>query len=169
MDKSELLNTVTDRLSTLFSEGFVSSNNDSDMPTFIIKKEFLVEIITYLKNDKDLAFGYLTTMAGLHYPDNKGQEMGMMYQLHSLTNNFRIRIKTFFSKGDVEVPSLTPIFDGANWMERQEYDFFGFKFKGHPNLKRILNMDDMDYHPMLKQYALEDGTRTDKNDDMFGR
>ena len=54
-------------------------------------------------------------------------------------------------------------------MERQEYDFFGIIFSGHPNLKRILNMDEMTYHPMRKEYALEDGTREDKDDKMFGR
>ena len=54
-------------------------------------------------------------------------------------------------------------------MERQEFDFFGINFTGHPNLKRILNMDDMTYYPMRKEFPLEDGTREDKDDTMFGR
>jgi len=54
-------------------------------------------------------------------------------------------------------------------MERQEFDFFGVKFDGHPNLTRILNMDEMNYYPMRKEYPLEDGSRDDKNDKMFGR
>ena len=54
-------------------------------------------------------------------------------------------------------------------MERETFDFYGINFKGHPNLKRILNMEDMKYHPMLKEYPLEDGTREDKDDKMFGR
>jgi NADH-quinone oxidoreductase subunit C len=54
-------------------------------------------------------------------------------------------------------------------MERQEFDFFGVQFEGHPNLKRILNMDEMNYHPMLKQYAVEDGQREDKDNSYFGR
>ena len=54
-------------------------------------------------------------------------------------------------------------------MERETYDFFGVNFIGHPNLKRILNVDEMDYFPMLKQYPLEDQTRLDKDDEMFGR
>ena len=92
-----------------------------------------------------------------------------MYQLHNLPKNWRIRIKTFFPVTNPEVPSLTPLFPSANWQERQEYDFFGIIFKGHPNLKRILNMDEMNYFPMRKEYALEDAGRDDKNDTMFGR
>ena len=65
--------------------------------------------------------------------------------------------------------TATVLWNGANWMERETYDFFGVKFEGHPDLRRILNMDELDVHPMLKQYPLEDGTRTDKDDVMFGR
>jgi NADH-quinone oxidoreductase subunit C len=86
-----------------------------------------------------------------------------------MPKNWRIRLKTFFPIADPQVPTLTPLFSSANWQERQEFDFFGIKFTGHPNLKRILNMDEMNYHPMRKEYPLEDGTRTDKNDSMFGR
>ncbi len=54
-------------------------------------------------------------------------------------------------------------------MERESFDFFGVKFTGHPKLKTILNVEDMDYHPMLKQYPMEDQTREDKDNKYFGR
>ena len=60
-------------------------------------------------------------------------------------------------------------FHAANWMERETYDFYGVNFVGHPNLKRILNVDEMDYFPMRKEFPLEDQTRIDKDDEMFGR
>ncbi|MCX8487229.1 MAG: NADH-quinone oxidoreductase subunit C [Crocinitomicaceae bacterium] len=60
-------------------------------------------------------------------------------------------------------------FPGANWMERESYDFFGVEFIGHPDMRRILNEDSMDYFPMRKEYALEDDTREDKDDRYFGR
>jgi NADH-quinone oxidoreductase subunit C len=86
-----------------------------------------------------------------------------------MPKNNRIRVKTFFPISNPEIPSVTDIWLGANWMERETYDFFGVKFKGHPNLKRILNMDEMDIYPLRKEYPLEDQTREDKNDSMFGR
>jgi NADH-quinone oxidoreductase subunit C len=169
MEKSVLLTKVEDKLKARFATAFVSSELIADFPTFIVNKESIADIVKFLYDDEDLSFQYLTTLAGLHYPDNKGGEFGVMYQLHNLSKNERIRLKIFFSVDDLTVPSITSVFSAANWMERQEFDFFGILFNGHPNLKRILNMDDMDYHPMRKEYALEDGTREDKDDKMFGR
>jgi NADH-quinone oxidoreductase subunit C len=84
-------------------------------------------------------------------------------------DNFRIRVKIYTPEDDASVPTATTLWATANWMERQEYDFFGINFTGHPNLVRILNVDDMEVFPMRKQYRLEDGTRTDKDDRFFGR
>lgn len=89
--------------------------------------------------------------------------------MHNLKTGFRIRLKAFGAKENIEFETLTDLYSGANWMERETFDFYGIKFKGHPDLRAILNMEDFGYHPMLKEYALEDGTRTDKNDKMFGR
>lgn len=139
-----------------------------DFFTITLKKEAVIPAIQWLHDDSELAFTFLTTMCGLHYPDQK-DELGMMYQLHNMEKNYRIRIKTFFSKEHASIPTLTGIYKAANWMERQEFDFFGIHFTGHPNLKRILNVDDMVIHPMRKEYPLEDQTRRDKNDTMFGR
>jgi NADH-quinone oxidoreductase subunit C len=139
-----------------------------DMFTITLRKDAVIPAIQWLYDNEELKFRFLTTMCGLHYPDQK-EELGMMYQLHSLENNIRIRIKTFFPKDLAVMPTLTGIYSAANWMERQEYDFFGIDFKGHPNLKRILNVDDMIIHPMRKEFPLEDQTRKDKNDNMFGR
>jgi NADH-quinone oxidoreductase subunit C len=89
--------------------------------------------------------------------------------MHSWKNTIRLRIKSYLPQENPSIKSLTPLFDGANWQERETFDFFGVKFEGHPNMTRILNMDEMDYHPMLKQYHLEDETREDKDDRFFGR
>jgi NADH-quinone oxidoreductase subunit C len=86
-----------------------------------------------------------------------------------MKEGLRLRLKAFTRREGAEFETLTDLFAGANWMERETYDFFGIKFKGHPDLRVILNMEDLGYHPMLKEYRLEDGTRTDKEDKMFGR
>lgn len=92
-----------------------------------------------------------------------------MYQLHSMRHNYRVRIKVFFPIADPVMPTLTDLYAAANWMERETFDFYGVQFTGHPNLTRILNIEEMEYHPMLKQYPLEDQTREDKIDTYFGR
>ena len=166
---SDLLSTVGDKLKVQFGGGVMSSELLYDYPVFTVKRDIIFEVIQFLYNNEELAFQYLTTMCAIHYPDNKEQELGMMYQLHNLQKNTRIRLKIFFSINDLHVPTITPIFSAANWMEREAFDFYGVIFTGHPNLKRILNMEDMTYHPLRKEYPLEDGTREDKDDRMFGR
>lgn len=169
MGEQTLLNTVHEKLKTAFGDAVIAAEQCYDFPVFEVKREKIHEVIKFLRDDSEMGFGFLTTLCGLHYPDNKGKELGIMYQLHNMPKNWRIRLKIFFPVTDPVVPSMTDLFASANWQERQEYDFFGIIFKGHPNLKRILNMDEMNYFPMRKEYALEDGTRNDKADDMFGR
>ena len=169
MEKETLLTTVHDKLKAQFGEGLISSEISYDFPVFTINHEIICDVVKFLYDDEELAFQFLTSLAGVHYPHKKGEELGVVYHLHNLPKNLRIRIKVFFSKSNPSLPSITPVFEAANWMERQEFDFFGIIFEGHPNLKRILNMDEMTYHPMRKEYPLEDGTRDDKDDKMFGR
>lgn len=114
-------------------------------------------------------FIYLTDICASHYPERSNAEFEVIYHLHNLVKNLRVRLKVSLPTSNLDIPTLTDLFVGANWMERETFDFYGIQFVGHPDLRRILNMDDMDYHPLRKQYALEDETRTDKNDTFFGR
>jgi len=164
-----LLTTVGAQLKAKFGEAIISAEQHYDFPVFVIRKDAIYDVLKFLKEDEEQGYTFLTTLCGLHYPENKGHELGVMYQLHNLQKNNRIRLKTFFSISEPTIPTVTPLYETANWMERQEFDFYGIIFKGHPNLKRILNMDEMTYHPMRKEYPLEDGTREDKDDKMFGR
>ncbi|MDR1876848.1 MAG: NADH-quinone oxidoreductase subunit C [Flavobacteriaceae bacterium] len=164
MDNQSVLQLLTDK----FGEGILGTCEPDGILTLEIKREIVIPLIEFIKNDK-IKINFLTDLCGIHYPDRKGTELGVIYHLHSFVNNFRIRLKTFFSIEEPEVDSLTSLYSAANWQERETFDFYGIRFKGHPNLTRILNRDDMEYHPMLKQYRLEDATRTDKNDAMFGR
>jgi NADH-quinone oxidoreductase subunit C len=156
-------------LKDAFGDAIESSEIAYDFPVFIVKREKIVDVLKFLKEDERNGFHFLTTLCGLNYPGNKGREFGVMYQLHNMPKNTRIRIKTFFPEADNSVPTATHLWPAANWMERQEFDFFGINFKGHPNLKRILNMDDITFFPMRKDFPLEDPTRDDKDDTMFGR
>jgi NADH-quinone oxidoreductase subunit C len=138
-----------------------------DFFTIILKSEKIVDVISHLYHHADTRFQFLTTLCGIHYPDQN--QIAVMYQLHNMVTNQRLRLKVFLSADKPEVKTLTTVFAGANWMERETYDFFGVLFEGHPNLKRILNVEDMIIFPLRKEYPLEDQTREDKNDLMFGR
>ncbi len=159
---------VLEAINREFPEAVISSSEPYGFLTVEVKKEELKKVIHHLK-ESSLNFMFLTDICGIHYPDHKEKELGVIYHLHNLQENFRIRIKTFFPKDNAEVDSITDLYSGANWMERETYDFYGITFKGHPDLRVILNMEELGYHPLLKEYALEDGTRTDKDDSMFGR
>jgi NADH-quinone oxidoreductase subunit C len=105
----------------------------------------------------------------VHYPNQVGEELAVVYHLHNWVSNVRIRFKVFTDTKQPDVYSATALYQSANFMERETYDFFGVNFIGHPNLIRILNVDEMDYFPLRKEYPLEDQTRIDKDDEMFGR
>lgn len=139
-----------------------------DFYTLTLEKQRIHSVVEFLQKDSQWRFGYLTTLCGLHYPEQK-EELGIMMQLHALEKNLRIRLKTFFTKEQATLPTFTNLYPSANWMERETWDFFGIQFSGHPDLRRILNVEDMLIHPLRKEYPLEDQVRLDKNDTMFGR
>lgn len=159
---------IIDLLIRRFGQDILESDTTGDMMTVTVTSPVIHEVIRYLKEDAEMGFEFLTDLCGIHYPD-QGLPLGIIYHLHHLRKNKRIRIKTFVTVSNPKVRSVTDLFATANWMERETYDFYGIIFEGHPNLKRILNVDYMDYFPLRKEYPLEDATRDDKNDQFFGR
>ena len=162
-------NTLLDALQVQLGSKIITSEVLYDTLVIEISPFEAFGVIELLKNDATLSFNFLTLIGAVHYPEEKGRELCVVYHLHSWKNAIRLRIKCYLTQENPSIKSLTPLFDGANWQERETFDFFGIQFEGHPNMTRILNMDEMDYHPMLKQYHLEDGTREDKDDRFFGR
>ncbi len=157
---------ITEQLNDKFGS-FIQSIEDPDgIITFTISSEIIVSVIKYLKEQS--GFNFLTDLCGIHYPDRE-LSLGVVYHLHNFNDNFRLRLKTFVSADKPIINTATVLFPAANWMERETYDFYGILFEGHPNLKRILNVDYLDYFPMRKEYPLEDPTRHDKDDRFFGR
>lgn len=150
-----------------FEEEILSIETPYDLLTVNFKKDKIIDLIRYLYDHPVAKFQYLTTLCGIHYPDNK--QIAVVYQLHNLVNNWRIRIRIFLPQENPETPTLTTVYAAANWMERETYDFYGIRFTGHPDLRRILNVEDMIVFPMRKDIPLEDQTREDKKDFLFGR
>jgi NADH-quinone oxidoreductase subunit C len=160
---------IKQRLSDKFGESLTGFSEQYGMLTFEAPKEMNLKVLQFLYDDDQLAFRFLTDLCAVHYPDDAGRELAVVYHLHNLVENVRIRFKVFTGSEQPDVFTATQLFSSANWMERETYDFYGVNFVGHPNLKRILNVDEMDYFPMRKEYPLEDQVRIDKDDEMFGR
>ena len=163
----ELLDKINGTLHEHFHGSIEKAELLYDFPVFTINKEKIHEVLKFLKEDSELNFHFLTDLTGMQTEDEK--HLGTIYHLHNMMKNYPIRVKTFFPINHPEIPTVTDLWDAANWMERETYDNFGVKFTGHPNLKRILNVDEMDIFPLRKEYPLEDQTREDKDNKMFGR
>jgi NADH-quinone oxidoreductase subunit C len=161
--------TIKTRLIEKFGDQVSHFEEPYGLLTFEAPKEMNLKVMQFLYDDPELRFLFLTDLTAVHYPDKQGRELAVVYHLHNLADNIRIRFKVFTDINTPEIFTATQLYASANWMERETFDFFGVKFVGHPNLKRILNVDEMTYHPLLKQYPLEDQTRIDKDDAMFGR
>ena len=160
----ELLKKISDK----FDQQFTVVGEPYGLLTIETGRDNIISILEFLKNDSVLQFIYLTDITAIHYPEQE-KPIGVIYHLHSLVNNVRIRIKVFLPADDYHIPTATTVWHGANWMERETYDFFGVTFDGHPDLRRILNVDDMTVFPMRREYPLEDPNRVDKKDYFFGR
>ena len=160
---------IQKRLIEKFGEQVTRFEEPYGMLCFEVPKDMNLKVLNFLFDDEQLRFRFLTTLCAVHYPNDKGRELAVVYHLHNLVDNVRIRFKIYTDINKPDIYTATGLYEAANWMERETYDFYGVNFVGHPNLKRILNVDEMDYFPMRKEFPLEDQTRVDKDDEMFGR
>lgn len=161
--------TIKQKLIEKFGDQLTDWGEPYGMLTFTAPADQNLKVLQFLFDDEQLRFRFLTDLQAVHYPERKGEELAVVYHVHNLTDNVRLRFKIFVPIEKPDVYSATALYQTANWMERETYDFFGVNFVGHPNLIRVLNVDEMDYFPMRKEFPLEDQTRVDKDDEMFGR
>ena len=160
---------IQEKLSEIFGANVSNYNQEKDIFSFEVTADTITAVILFLKNDSELRFHFLTDLCGVHYPDSEvSRQFAVVYHLHNWYENKRIKIKVFIDGEDPQIRTISNIFLSSNWMERETFDFFGINFIGHPQLKRILNMDEMISFPMRKEFPLEDSGRTDKDDRYFG-
>jgi NADH-quinone oxidoreductase subunit C len=124
----------------------------------LLKPQNIPEICRFLKTDSDLKYNFLSCITAVDYLDIQNQtarekRFEVVYILFSITNHFRVTIKTRVDEND-EIPTLTSLWSTANWQEREIYDMFGLKFAGHPKLTRILMDDDWVGFPQRKDFPL---------------
>ncbi len=133
-----------------------SKEHTTDQICVRIPPERLVEVMTFLRDDERTRFEQLidvTCVDYLYFP-KASDRYGVTYSLLSLTHNHRLWAKCFVNDPDPEVPSLTSVWPGADWTEREVFDMFGVRFAGHPDLRRILTWDEFKAYPLRKDYPL---------------
>lgn len=122
--------------------------------TIFVAREHLRSVAKALRDDQDLRFELCLGANGVHYPDDEGRELHVVYPLNSITHNRVIRLEVTCPDADPHIPTITDIYPANNWHEREVWDFFGVIFDGHPALTRIQMPDDWVGHPQRKDYPL---------------
>ena len=145
MRSEELANRVRERFrDVLHARGEV---------TVIVDRAELVDALVRLRDQPDLALGFLASVTATDHP-GRDPRAWIVYELRSVEHAHRLRVKVGVSDDDRHVPSVTPMFATADWHERETYDLFGIVFDGHPDLDRILLPDDWEGHPLRRDEAL---------------
>jgi len=131
---------------------YVRPEDKQDLPTFIVERERIVDVLRALHDDPELQFTMPLDLFCVDYPKRKKEgRFDIIYQLYSLKNNERIRLKVRAAENE-PVPSSYPLFKGFDWFEREAFDLFGVRFEGHPNLRRILTHEAFQGHALRKDY-----------------
>jgi NADH-quinone oxidoreductase subunit C len=148
---------VLERLQAKFPDAIVETHSLHGDDTAVVKPESWKAICTWLKNDPQMDFDMIVDLCGVDYPDRGPQKQRIEVVLHllSIAKRHRLRLKARVGDEDMvgaEIDSVTPIWPGANWFERETFDLVGVTFRGHPDLRRILMYPEFVGHPLLKDY-----------------
>jgi NADH-quinone oxidoreductase subunit C/D len=145
------LETIRAALLARLPEGSVERQDGLDQPTWIVRCDVLAAVCRELKENPATQFDMLLDLAGVDFPD-RVERFEAVYHLYSVQRGARIRLKVPMKEDEIVLPSLLPVWRGADWPEREAYDMFGFKFDGHPNLRRILCHEGFQGHALRKDY-----------------
>lgn len=143
---------LVDKVKSAFRHDIIETVIFRDEVTHLLRKEAMREMANFLKSDPDLKMNFVADVLGVDYKDQTPR-FEVVYHFYSVSKKNRIRIKVRVDEGET-VPSITPIYQGADWPERETYDMFGIVFEGHPNLKRIYMAEDWEGYPLRKDYPL---------------
>lgn len=124
----------------------------------VVAPDHAVEVLTVLRDEPGLAFDYLSDVTAVHWPGRDEAEFDLVYQLYSIDNRTRFRVKVPLGQ-DQEPMSVVNLWPAAEWLEREVYDMFGIRFAGHPDQRRILNPEGFEGHPLRKEFPLQGRVR----------
>jgi len=146
---------IAEKIKESFPMDVVEVTSFRDQVSIIVKKDNIVDICRYLHDDPNLSFDHLQDLCGADYLGKKEPRFEVVYNLYSIKYRNSIRVKAQVPEDDPRIRTVTSIWAGANWHERECFDMFGIKFKGHPDLRRILLPEDWEGYPLRKDYPLE--------------
>ena len=156
---SEYYNKLADSLRNRFAGKFDDCFVSVGQLNFVVKKQNLIEICTALRDEAEYAFEEMIDLCGVDYSEYAegewdGERFAVTYQLLSVKNNHRVRLRVFADAEPPQVSSVVNIWNGANWFEREAFDLYGIIFDGHPDLRRLLTDYGFVGHPFRKDFPL---------------
>lgn len=146
-----------DKLKERFGDAVLETSSFRGDETAVVDASRWKEIALFLRNDPQMSFDLLVDLCGADYPD-RTPRLEVVVHLYSLGKRHRLRLKARVGDEDAagaEIDTLTDVWSGANWFERETFDMYGVKFKGHPDLRRILLYPEFEGHPLLKSYPAQ--------------
>ncbi|HEY9900770.1 MAG TPA: NADH-quinone oxidoreductase subunit C [Pantanalinema sp.] len=153
----QTLSITLSKLQEKFKKEIVAVSSWRADDCVVIRKEALVAVAAFLRDDPELDYNMLVDIGAVDYlnhPKPQPERFAVAYHFLSLKFKHRVRVKVFAGLKDPEIDTLCGMWKAANWMEREVFDQYGLKFKGHPNLKRILNHAEFVGHPLRKDYPI---------------
>jgi NADH-quinone oxidoreductase subunit C len=142
------------RIEESFPDGFVKAVEWRGDLAVTVKRDALHDVARFLHDDPTMAFDYIVHVSSVDWPDDE-ERFEVVYELYSICHRHRIRLKTRVPEEDCVVDSLTDLWKGAEFMEREVFDMMGIRFRHHPDLRRILMPDDYDEgYPLRKDFPL---------------
>jgi len=145
---------VLDKLQARFGNVILATHNNLGNETALIEATRLREIALFLRDDKEMVFNMPIDCTAVDWFNKREVRFEVVYHIYSTTHKQRLRLKIDVSENDCSCPSLTLVWPGMNWHEREVWDMYGIRFIGHPNLKRVLLYEEFQGHPLRKDYPL---------------
>jgi len=149
MNNTELLSKITAKFASVTEFSPAAGYIKDVILTLAVPAGSLFNLCKELKENQELDFNYVMSLSGV----DLGDKLQVVYHLYSLEKKHKLALKIELERSKPEATSVTPLWQAADWHEREAFDMFGIVFKGHPNLTRILTAEDFEGYPLRKDYA----------------
>jgi NADH-quinone oxidoreductase subunit C len=145
------MSAALERLCAERADAVLSRHSRLGDATAVVAPHRIRDVLAFLRAEADLDFDVLCDLTAVDYHP-RVPRFEVVYHLYSIVQNHRIRVKVALDEGDCEIDSVVPLWPAANWMEREVFDLYGIRFRGHPDLRRILLYEEFEGHPLRKDY-----------------